>query len=117
MKKTFIIVEAGVNHKGSLDLAKKMIDAAVDAEADAVKTQTFKAARIVSKNVEKAAYQLQTTNATESQLDMIRRLELSATAHKELFQYCVEKEIQFLCPPFELESIDLLNELSTHKFV
>ena len=115
-KRTFIIAEAGVNHNGKLELACKLVDAAMEAGADAVKFQTFKAERIVSKNAEKAAYQLQTTNATESQLDMIRRLELSITAHKELFQYCVEKEIQFLSSPFDLESIDLLNELGLDIF-
>ena len=116
MKKTFIIAEAGVNHNGSLELAKNLVDAAIEAGADAVKFQTFKAERIVSKNAEKAAYQIQTTNATESQLDMIRRLELSTTAHKELSQYCGEKEIQFLSSPFDLESIDLLASLGLTIF-
>ena len=116
MKKTFIIAEAGVNHNGSLELAKNLVDAAIEAGADAVKFQTFKAERIVSKNAEKAAYQIQTTNATESQLDMIRRLELSTTAHKELLQYCGEKEIQFLSSPFDLESIDLLASLGLTIF-
>ena len=115
-KRTFIIAEAGVNHNGKLELACKLVDAAMEAGADAVKFQTFKAERIVSKNAEKAAYQLQTTNAAESQLVMIRRLELSITAHKELFQYCVEKEIQFLSSPFDLESIKLLNELGLDIF-
>ena len=116
MKKTFIIAEAGVNHNGSLELAKNLVDAAIETGADAVKFQTFKAERIVSKNAEKAAYQIQTTNATESQLDMIRRLELSTTAHKELLQYCGEKEIQFLSSPFDLESIDLLASLGLTIF-
>ena len=76
MKKVFIIAEAGVNHNGSLELAKKLIDVASDAGADAVKFQTFKAENLVSKNAQKADYQKQTTNSEESQFDMIQKLEL-----------------------------------------
>ncbi|OIP86930.1 MAG: N-acetylneuraminate synthase [Syntrophaceae bacterium CG2_30_49_12] len=114
--KTFIIAEAGVNHNGSLELAKKMIDAAVEAGADAIKFQTFKAEKVVSVSAVKADYQLRTTDETESQLEMIRRLELDEVAHKELFQYCKQKGIQFMSSPFDLESIDLLVSLGLTIF-
>lgn len=109
--RTFIIAEAGVNHNGSLKLAKKLVDAACEAETDTVKFQTFKAEQVVSINAPKAAYQANNTGIHESQLDMIRRLELDQAAHKEIFQYCREKKIQFLSSPFDLESIDLLTSL------
>ena len=116
MKKTFIIAEAGVNHNGSLELARKMIDAAVEAGADAVKFQTFKAEKVVSRYAPKAEYQKKTTNAGESQLEMIKKLELDAAAHKMLIDYCKKKNILFLSTPFDLESIDLLNELGLDIF-
>ena len=116
LKKTFIIAEAGVNHNGRLELAIKLVDVAVEAGADAVKFQTFKAEKVVSVNAAKAAYQIQTTNAAESQFDMIQRLELDRSAHEELFHYCKEKGIQFLSSPFDLESIDLLNKLGLKIF-
>ena len=109
--KTFIIAEAGVNHNGSLDSAVKMVDAAVAAGADAVKFQTFKAEKVISANAPKAHYQEETTRAGESQLEMVKRLELDEDAHKRLFAYCGEKSIQFLSTPFDLDSIDLLVRL------
>jgi N,N'-diacetyllegionaminate synthase len=114
--KVFIIAEAGVNHNGSIELAYKLIDIAVEAGADAVKFQTFKAENLVSKNAEKAEYQKQTTDASESQFDMIKRLELDIDAHKKLIDYCQEKDIMFLSTPFDHESIDLLNELQLQIF-
>ena len=114
--KTFIIAEAGVNHNGRLELAKKMIDAAVDAGADAVKFQTFKAERVVSRYAPKAEYQKKTTTADESQLEMIKKLELDAATHCILIDYCKKKNIRFLSTPFDLESIDLLNELGLDIF-
>lgn len=114
--KTLIIAEAGVNHNGSMETAKKMIDVAVDARADVVKFQAFKAEKVVSINAEKADYQMQTTDAEESQMDMIQRLELDSSAHKELVQYCEEKGIQFLSSSFDLESIDLLTSLGLFIF-
>jgi len=114
--KTFIIAEAGVNHNGSLDLAKKMIDAAVEAGADAVKFQTFKAEKVVSRYAPKAEYQKQTTDKTESQLDMVRKLELDKVAHEKLLAYCHSRNIQFLSTPFDLESIDLLSKLGLEIF-
>ena len=107
----FIIAEAGVNHNGSIHLAKKLIDVAVKSGADAVKFQTFKAERLVSKNTQKAVYQKQNTDSSESQFDMIKKLELDAVSHKKLMVYCQKKDIMFLSSPFDRESIDLLNDL------
>jgi N,N'-diacetyllegionaminate synthase len=112
----FIIAEAGVNHNGSIELACELIDVASESGADAVKFQTFKAENLVSKNAEKAEYQKQTTDASESQFDMIKRLELDIDAHKKLIDYCKEKDIMFLSTPFDHESIDLLNELQLQIF-
>ena len=109
MSKVFIIAEAGVNHNGSLELAKKLIDVAVEAGADAVKFQTFKADKLVSKNAQKADYQKQTTSTDESQYEMIKKLELDADAHQVLINYCYDKGIMFLSTPFDHDSIDLLN--------
>ncbi len=112
----FIIAEAGVNHNGSIDLARQLIDVAVDSGADAVKFQTFKAENLVSKNAQKADYQKQTTSASESQFNMIQKLELDVEAHKELIAYCQEKDIIFLSTPFDHESIDLLSGLKMEIF-
>lgn len=116
MKKVFIIAEAGVNHNGSLELAKKMVDAAIKSGVDAVKFQTFKAEKVVSRYAPKAEYQQRTTNAKETQLEMIKKLELDINAHRELIAYCQQKKIQFLSSPFDLESIDVLNELGINDF-
>jgi N,N'-diacetyllegionaminate synthase len=105
----FIIAEAGVNHNGSIELAKKLIDVAVEAGADAVKFQTFKADMLVSKFAEKADYQKQTTSINETQYEMIKKLELDENAHRILINYCEDKEIIFLSTPFDHDSIDLLN--------
>jgi len=109
--KVFIIAEAGVNHNGSIELAYKLIDIAVEAGADAVKFQTFKAENLVTKSADKADYQKQTTDESESQFEMIKKLELDFDIHKKLINYCKEKDIMFLSTPFDHESIDLLNEL------
>jgi len=114
--KVFIIAEAGVNHNGSLDLAKQLIDVAVDSGADAVKFQTFKAKNLVSKNAEKADYQKKTTNESESQFDMLKRLELDVEIHKKLITYCQEKNIMFLSTPFDHDSIDMLSCLGLEIF-
>ena len=116
MTKVFIIAEAGVNHNGSLTIAKEMVNVAVDAGADAIKFQTFKAEEVVSKFAAKAEYQRKTTNADESQLEMIKKLELNADAHKGLIKYCRKKNIIFLSTPFDLDSIDLLNNLGLEIF-
>jgi len=112
----FIIAEAGVNHNGSVDFAKKLIDVAVYSGADAVKFQTFKAENLVAENTQKADYQKQTTDASESQFDMIKKLELDMKTHKELIAYCQEKNIIFLSTPFDHESIDLLSDLGLQTF-
>ena len=116
MKKVFIIAEAGVNHNGSIELAKKLIDVAVEAKVDAVKFQTFKAENLVSKNAQKADYQKETTNKEESQFDMIKKLELDVDTHKELISYCRSKNIMFLSTPFDHDSIELLNDLGLEIF-
>lgn len=116
MDKTYIIAEAGVNHNGSLELAKKLVDIAVDAGADAVKFQTFKAEKLVSKSAQKAAYQKQTTSTDESQYEMIKKLELDENAHRELMRYCNEKQIMFLSTPFDHDSIELLNNFGMPIF-
>lgn len=108
---TYIIAEAGVNHNGSLELAKRLIDLAKQAGADAVKFQTFKADKLVSKSAEKANYQKKTTAAEESQYEMIKKLELNRAAHLELIAYCKTAEIEFLSTPFDHDSIKLLDEL------
>jgi len=108
----FIIAEAGVNHNGSVDLAKKLIDVAANSGVDAVKFQTFKAENLVVKNTQKAEYQKQTTDALESQFDMIKKLELDVETHKELIAYCQKQNIIFLSTPFDRDSINLLNMLS-----
>ncbi|MFA6189480.1 MAG: N-acetylneuraminate synthase [Sulfuricurvum sp.] len=113
---TFIIAEAGVNHNGSLDLAKKLVNVAKEAGADAVKFQTFKAEKVISKYAQKAEYQKATTDSEESQLDMVKKLELSAQDHHELISYCKNKNIMFLSTPFDHDSIDLLCELGLEIF-
>lgn len=107
----FVIAEAGVNHNGDLKMARELIDVAVAAGADAVKFQTFQADHLAMPDAPKAEYQLQTTGADESQLEMLRRLELSADAHKELQTYCNERGIIFLSTPFDEQAVDLLHEL------
>ncbi|PKP59012.1 N-acetylneuraminate synthase [Candidatus Atribacteria bacterium HGW-Atribacteria-1] len=109
--KVFIIAEAGVNHNGSLDLAYQLIDVAKDARADAVKFQTFKAENVVSKLADKAEYQKKTTRSDKSQLEMIRKLELSFEDFVKLKKYCDKKEIMFLSTPFDHKSIDFLAKL------
>jgi N,N'-diacetyllegionaminate synthase len=112
----FIIAEAGVNHNGSIDFAYKLIDAAVKAGVDAVKFQTFSAEKLVSKTAQKAEYQKKTTDALETQFDMIKKLELDVHNHKSLIKYCHKKDIMFLSTPFDHDSINLLNELGLNIF-
>ena len=108
MKPTYIIAEAGVNHNGSLDLGRDLIDAAAGAGADAVKFQTFRADALVTKTAPKATYQRETTDAAESQYAMLKALELSESDHKALVAHCRERGIQFLSTPFDTESLTLL---------
>ena len=106
-----IIAEAGVNHNGSVVLAKELIDVAADAGADYVKFQTFKAAKLVSKAAQKADYQKTNTQSGGSQLEMLQKLELSEADHYELLTHCHQKNIAFLSTGFDLESIDFLQKL------
>lgn len=108
MNQTFIIAEAGVNHNGSIEMAKQLIDVAAEAGADAVKFQTFKAEKIISKHAPKAEYQKKTTTDLESQLEMIKKLELHEDAHYILTEHCKLRNIGFLSTPFDFESIDFL---------
>lgn len=108
MSHIYIIAEAGVNHNGSLDIAKELIDVAANSGADAVKFQTFNASKIVSMNAPKAEYQMKNTEKNESQLKMIKKLELDKSAHYELQKYCKERNIDFLSTPFDMESVDFL---------
>jgi N-acetylneuraminate synthase len=104
----FVIAEAGVNHNGSLDMALRLVDAAVLAGVDAVKFQTFKADRLVARNAGKARYQKALTDPQEGQWEMIRKLELSDNAYEELLLHCRESGILFLSSPFDVESLDFL---------
>ena len=108
MDKVFIIAEAGVNHNGDLTLAKRLVDVASEAKVDAIKFQTFKSEELVSIHAQKAAYQKKATNKDETQLEMLKRLELSEEDYKELISYCVQKKILFLSTPFDLPSIRFL---------
>lgn len=112
----FIIAEAGVNHNGSLDLAKKLVDVACYAGADAVKFQTFKTTNLVTKNSPKANYQKETTNNRETQFKMLKKLEFNKQEHLEIISYCIDKKIIFLSSPFDIESIELLNDLGLEIF-
>ncbi len=114
--KTFIIAEAGVNHNGSLDMALQLIDVAAAVGADAVKFQTFKAEKVIAVHAPKADYQQETTGSKESQLEMVKKLELSETEHVRLQHYCRHKDIQLLSTPFDLDSIDLLSRLGLEIF-
>jgi N,N'-diacetyllegionaminate synthase len=113
----FIIAEAGVNHNGNLEIAKRMIDAAVIFGADAIKFQTFHADKIVIRAAEKAKYQIENTDNTEAQFDMLKKLELNEDSHHKLINYCQKKDIKFLSTAFDLGSIDLLEGLNVpiHK--
>lgn len=112
--KVLIIAEAGVNHNGDINLAKKLIDAAVNANVDIVKFQTFIAENVISINAEKAAYQIENTGKpNESQLEMVKKLQLTFDDFKTLKLYCSQKGIRFLSTPFDLESVDFLRTLDT----
>lgn len=108
MSKVFIIAEAGVNHNGDIDIAKKLVDEAVLAGADAVKFQTFKAENLVCRDAAKAAYQMETTDKSESQFEMLKKLELTPDMHEQLIDYCKQKKIMFLSTPFDIDSLKYL---------
>ena len=112
MSRVLIIAEAGVNHNGSIENAFKLIDAAVDAGVDYVKFQTFKSENLVSKAAKKADYQIQNTgNSTDSQYEMLKKLELSHENHELLIDYCKRKNIQFFSTAFDLVSLQYLKEI------
>jgi len=109
MKHIIIIAEAGVNHNGNLESAFRLVDAAKEAGVDYVKFQTFKSENLVSKKAQKASYQIENTkNSTESQLEMLQKLELSEQDHEALISYCRKKEIKFFSTAFDLDSLAYL---------
>ena len=110
LNRTYIIAEAGVNHNGSVELAVELIDAAVEAGADAVKFQTFKPELLVSAFAGKADYQKKLTDSEESQLDMLRKLQLPEESYPKLLERCRARGIHFLSTPFDLDSLSLLTE-------
>jgi len=114
--KTLIIAEAGVNHNGEMKLAKRLIDEAACAGADLVKFQTFKASRQVIRSANKADYQMYSSDATESQYEMLHRLELTKDMHQELISHCGTRNIGFFSTGFDIESIDLLVSLGQTHF-
>jgi N-acetylneuraminate synthase len=107
----FIIAEAGVNHNGNMEIAKKLIDAAVNAKADAVKFQAFKTENLILEDVQKAPYQKITTDGKESQFSMLKKLELTKKQNQELINYCKNYGIIFLTTPFDEKSLDDLDDL------
>lgn len=116
MKRVYIIAEAGVNHNGDINIAKRLVGAAQEAGADVVKFQTFQADSLVSKYAQKAKYQLQSTDEKETQREMLKKLELTYEMHVELLQYCREVGIDFLSTPFDLGSIDLLESVGMNLY-
>lgn len=113
---TLIIAEAGVNHNGDLQLAKMLVDAAIEAGADVVKFQTFKASHLATEQAEQAVYQRQALGVSESQLAMLRRLELHADQHKYLIDYCYQRGIEFLSTAFDSCSIKLLASFTLKRW-
>lgn len=109
--KVIIIAEAGVNHNGNLKIAKQLIDVASEAGVDYVKFQTFKAAKLVTKSAARAEYQNTNTNNTDSQYEMVRKLELSEADHLELIAYCKTKNLKFLSTGFDLDSLQFLADI------
>lgn len=117
MDKVIIIAEAGVNHNGDIELAKKLIDSAVDAGVDYVKFQTFKADKLVSRDAKKASYQTKNINdGDDSQYNMLKKLELSHDNHLELMNYCDSKKIKFFSTAFDVEGVQYLNDLGLDFF-
>jgi N,N'-diacetyllegionaminate synthase len=112
----FVIAEAGINHNGDPELARRLVDVAVEARADAVKFQTFVAELVTTPAAPKAAYQAEATGAGESQLEMIRKFELPFTAFRELSAYCQRRGILFLSTPFDHDSANFLDELGVPAF-
>lgn len=116
VKKTLIIAEAGVNHNGDINLAKKLIDAAALAGADLVKFQTFKADLLVTQTIDQASYQTLNTGVEETQYQMLKRLELSESQHLELVRYCEKRAIGFFSTAFDMDSLAFLASLGQKIF-
>lgn len=114
--RTLIIAEAGVNHNGDLELAKQLVDAATEADADLVKFQTFSAERFVTQSAPKADYQTRTTEQTESQFNMLRRVELTHEMHEVLLAHCRDRGIGFFSTGFDTQSLDYLAGLGAERF-
>jgi N,N'-diacetyllegionaminate synthase len=112
----FIIAEAGVNHGGDMNVAKRLIDIAAEAGADAVKFQAFRTESLILRNVDKAPYQQATTEAKESQFDMLKKLELKHAQYIELKDYCTSKKILFLITPFDEDSLVELEEIGVEAY-
>ena len=111
MNKTIIIAEAGVNHNGDIETAKRLIDVASDAGVDYVKFQTFKANKIVTKQAKRADYQNKNTKDLDTQYEMLKKLELNEDSHHLLIKYCNHKGIKFLSTGFDLDSLEFLNKI------
>ncbi|MBI4191189.1 MAG: N-acetylneuraminate synthase [Betaproteobacteria bacterium] len=107
-KRVYIIAEAGVNHNGSFDMARKLVEVAANAGADAVKFQTFKADQLATRGAPKAEYQTRATDAAESQFEMLKKLELGTESHRVLFEQCSVRGIEFLSTPFDIDSLRFL---------
>ncbi|MBV6645167.1 MAG: N-acetylneuraminate synthase [Cyclobacteriaceae bacterium] len=118
MEPTYIIAEAGVNHNGNAKIAKQLVDAAVDAGANFIKFQTFRAESLVTRQTSVADYQKKhlQCEVDQSQYTMLKRLELDINNHREIIRYCIERGIGFLSTPFDIESIDLLENLGISMF-
>lgn len=114
--KTYVIAEVGVNHNGSIDIALQLIDQAKRAGADCVKFQTFKAEQIVTLESPKAKYQLEVTDKSESQFEMLKNLELRLKDYEKLLTSCKNKKIDFLSTPYNKEDVDFLEELNVKGF-
>ena len=108
MKKVFVIAEAGVNHNGDFILAKELIDIAASSGADAIKFQTFVAKMVMTRTAVKANYQLNTAKNSQTQFDMVKKLELPFEWHYDLLDYCKTKKIKFLSTAFDQYSLDFL---------
>lgn len=115
-RKILIIAEAGINHNGSLDMARQIIEAASEAGADIVKFQTYIANAIVTQGTDKAKYQKETTGDSESQYEMLKKLEMNRDSHIKLMTYCDKKGVEFLSSPFDHNSIDMLAKLKLKRF-
>ncbi|MCK6640139.1 MAG: N-acetylneuraminate synthase [Bacteroidia bacterium] len=112
----FIIAEAGVNHGGNMDVARQLIDIAAESGADAVKFQAFRTESLILRNVDKAPYQQNTTEAKESQYDMLKKLELKRFQYVELKEYCAKRNILFLITPFDEDSLKELEEIGVEAY-